>query len=152
MRDNLIFTGIAEVNGENPEEVIKTFIQQEINLQQDFKFERVHRIGRKQNNKIRPIVAKFSFYKDKETVRRAAPRALVNKRFGVNEQFPKEINDRRKALYPHLKAAKRQGHRVTMSVDRLYIDGTEFIPPELQVKPQRPSIATPLPGTSHSSN
>jgi hypothetical protein len=43
----------------------------------------------------------------------------MNKRFGVNEQFPKEINDRKKALYPHLKAAKRQGQWLTMSVDHL---------------------------------
>ena len=42
----------------------------------------------------RPIVAKFVLHKDRETVRRAAPQTLKNKPFGVNEQFPREINEK----------------------------------------------------------
>ena len=131
MRDNLIFSGIAEIPGENPEAVVRTFLKRDMKIRRSIDFERAHRIGRVERDRIRPIVAKFSSYKDREAVRRAAAGALKDTSFGVNEQFPKEINDRRKVLYPHFKAAKRAGHRVSLNVDRLYIDGAEFIPPEV---------------------
>ena len=59
-------------------------------------------------------------------IRKSAPTKLQGKRFGVNEQFPKEINDRRKELYPFYKQAKRPGKRASLVYDKLYIDGTLF--------------------------
>ena len=115
-----IFSGIAEIPGENPEAVVRTFLKRDMKIRRSIDFERVHRIGRVERDRIRPIVAKFSSYKDREAVRGAAPGALKDTSFGVNKQFPKEINDRRKVLYPHFKAAKRAGHRVSLNVDRLY--------------------------------
>ena len=44
-----------------------------------------------------PIVCRFKNFKDREVVRKAA-RELKGTRYGVSEQFPKEINDRRKLL------------------------------------------------------
>ena len=128
MRDNLVFDGIPETNEEDPEAVLKSFLKDEMDLSDEFHFERVHRMGRQIRGKNRPIVAKFSFFKERETVRRAAPRALRGKSYGVNEQFPKEINDRRKQLIPHLKTAKRQNKRAVLKVDKLYIEDRLFIP------------------------
>ena len=34
----------------------------------------------------------------------------------------KKINERRKRLYPHYKAAKRQGKRATLVADKLFIE------------------------------
>ena len=130
MRDNLLFTGISELENENTEDVVKLFIKREMKINDDIAFERVHRIGQKQRGKHRAIVAKFSSFKEKEEVRKRAPRALKNKSFGVNEQFPKEINDKRKLLYPHYKEAKRQNKKAVLNVDRLFIDGTEFKLPD----------------------
>ena len=42
----------------------------------------------------------------------------------------KEINDKRKLLYPHYKEAKRQNKKAVLNVDRLFIDGTEFKLPD----------------------
>ncbi|KAK3086429.1 hypothetical protein FSP39_018342 [Pinctada imbricata] len=64
-------------------------------------------MGKFVTGRTRPIVTKFSRFKQKELVRKTAPTVLKGTRYGVNEQFPKEINDRRKQLIPHMKAAKR---------------------------------------------
>lgn len=125
MRDNLIFDGIQEQTEEDTEEVLKTFIQKEMNISDDLPFHRVHRMGKRIPGKHRPIVAKFVLFKDREKVRRAAPSTLRNKPYGVNEQFPREIHERRKQLYPHFKTAKQQGKRASMVADKSFVDGRQ---------------------------
>ena len=92
---------------------------------QTIEFHRVDRLGRKISGKTRPIVAKFVLREDRETVRRAAPKTLKNKPFGVNEQFPKEINEKRKQIYPLYKQAKNEEKRASLKIDKLYIEGVE---------------------------
>ena len=41
----------------------------------------------------------------------------------MNEQFPKEISDRRRELLPKMHQAKRDGKTSWLSYDTLYIDG-----------------------------
>lgn len=129
MRDNLIFTGIAEEEREDTETILNGFIKNTLEITQDIGFHRVHRMGRKINGHSRPIVAKFINFKDREVVRKAAPNALrktENRNYGINEQFPKEINERRKKLYPYYKSAKRENKKANLVYDKLYIDGREF--------------------------
>jgi hypothetical protein len=207
MRDKFVFEGIPERLGENTEEVIKNFIQTELDISDEIDFHRLHRMGKQKAKKHRPIVAKFVLHKQREQVRRAAPEMLRNslqvkgipgspwentakvvtdyfrnelkisdeiqlKRvhrvsheltesstddhrtvilqltnhkdkvkviqaapritaevpYGVNEQFPREIIERRKQLYPYYKAAKRQGQRATMIVDKLFVEGSLIHP------------------------
>ncbi|KAK3103102.1 hypothetical protein FSP39_016437 [Pinctada imbricata] len=127
MRENLIFDGIPEVPDEDAEETVKRFIGDELGLTDEYKFDRVHRLGRHTPGKHRQIIAKFSSFKDKEAVRKAAPR-LKGKPYGLNEQFPKEIVERRKTLIPHLKAAKQQNKKAVLKVDKLFIDNRPFRP------------------------
>ncbi|CAG2223086.1 unnamed protein product [Mytilus edulis] len=47
---------------------------------------------------------------------------LHNTRYGIKQQFPKEIEDRRKKLYPIMKEAKYNRRNVKLVRDRLYID------------------------------
>ena len=75
----------------------------------------------------KPIVCRFKNFKDREVVRKAA-RELKGTRYGVSEQFPKEINDRRKLLWPYFPEARRQNKKAYFKRDKLYIDGSEFIP------------------------
>ena len=88
----------------------------------DIKLDRVHRLGRYNPAKTRPIIAKFCFYPDRETVRKAA-RNLAGTQYSVSQQFPKEVMARRKGLIPTLKSLKDQGRRAYISVDKLYVDG-----------------------------
>ena len=128
MRNNLVFDGLPEVNDENPEQVLTNFLSDEMGLTDSFELERVHRIGKRITGKHRPMVAKFSSFKQKEAVRKAAPRTLRGKTFWINEQFPREIADRRRKLLPHLKAARRQQKKAYLKVDKLYVNDRLFIP------------------------
>ncbi|XP_062616814.1 uncharacterized protein LOC134278517 [Saccostrea cucullata] len=129
MRDNLVFSGIPETEEENTEEVLKEFIRAEMNITEVPQFHRVHRMGKRLPDKHKPIVAKFVLHKEREIVRKAAPSSLEGKGFGVNEQFPREINERRKVVYPHYKKAKQQGKKAVMIADKLIIDSKRFFPP-----------------------
>ena len=74
----------------------------------------------------RPIIAKFERYKDKQYVKMIAPTKLRNKPFGINEQFPKEIEETRKTLHGKMKRAKRnQNNKVR---DKLYVNGVQIHP------------------------
>lgn len=141
MRDNLVFTGINESNlhqgeTENCEIIIKTFLRNEMRIEREIHFDRVHRLGfyNPQQKYPRPIVAKFTFYKDKELVRSVALKTLIGSPFGVNEQFPKEIEEKRKLLYQEAKIARQnkqnKQNKVRLVRDKLYINGQQYIPPE----------------------
>ena len=74
-------------------------------------FERVHRIGKAKTGTDgsiipAPIVAKFTFFKQRD-VRRAAFN-LAGWRAGVSEQFPPEINAIRRKYWPILKRARQE--------------------------------------------
>ena len=135
MRDNLIFEGIKEMQNENTEEALREFMKTEMNITDEPQFHRVHRMGKKIQGKHRPIVAKFVLYKERERIRKAAPSTLSGKPFGINEQFPKEINDRRKVLYPQYKQAKRMGKKAVMIADKLFVDGMQIFPTTNQNMP-----------------
>ena len=59
------------------------------------------------NERPRNIVAKFSYFKDREYIRINAVRKLHGTRIWVNEQFPPEIENNRKKLYPVMRQAKK---------------------------------------------
>lgn len=129
MRDNLIFTGIDEVEEEDTEKQLTDFTVKELKIETDIEFHRVHRIGKIKGTKPRPIVAKFAKYKQRELVRKSAPVILRgNRKYGINKQYPKEINDKRKELYPCYKTAKQNKQKASLIYDKFCIDGKLFIP------------------------
>ena len=125
MRDNLIFSGITEDNVE-PEKTVRHFLSSKLKMSPeivgDITFSRVHRLGRPEEGKCRPIIARFEHYKHRELVK-SKGKELKGSSFWVNEHFPKEINDRRKKLYPIMKENRDLDHKVALSVDKLYING-----------------------------
>ena len=70
----------------------------------------------------RPLVAKFNLYKERELVRKQWPK-LKETIYYANEQFPKQVVEKRKKLYPRVKKAKETGKTAWVSYDTLYIDG-----------------------------
>ncbi|XP_030583063.1 uncharacterized protein LOC115778849 [Archocentrus centrarchus] len=128
MRDNLVFSGIPEQAEEDAEASVREFLQHQLKLPSEavknITFHRVHRLGgKKPDNKWpRPIVAKFEHYKQKEQVR-SRGRELRGTHYSVNEQFPKEILDRRRVLFPIRKKYITEGVRATVAVDKLYVNG-----------------------------
>lgn len=151
MCENLIFSGIKEelqtnsegTKYEDSESVPKNFLRQEMDITVPIEFDRVNRLGpikqadpnqeeldnEAKNQNPRPIIAKFERYKDKQYVKMIAPKKLRNKPFGVNKQFPKEIEETRKTLYGEMKRAKRnQNNKVRLVRDKLFVNGVRIHP------------------------
>ena len=80
-----------------------------MNTTHPIEFRNVHRFGKRPspaNNPPRPLLARFLYYNDLVQVKRART-CLRGKPFGINEQFPMEIEQRRKQLYPIIKEEKQ---------------------------------------------
>ncbi|XP_061196027.1 uncharacterized protein LOC133204318 [Saccostrea echinata] len=131
VRDNLVFSGIPEHAWEDTERLLQDFIQRRFRLGYDISFERVHMVGKwsEFNEYPRNIVAKFSFFKDREFIRTNAARRFSGTKVWVNEQFPQEIEERRKKLYPVMRQARKDKKRTKLVRDILYIDGEVYTPP-----------------------
>lgn len=129
MRDNLIFSGIPDSTTDSPATLVKNFMQSALKLPLDtinqITFHRIHRLGARVGSRPRPIIANFEHYQQKELVK-SRGRELKGTAFGLNDQFPREINERRKVLYPILKQHRLKGKRASLVVDKLYIDGQLF--------------------------
>jgi hypothetical protein len=67
---------------------------------------------------LRPIVIRFIYHRDLAYV-------LENAKT-INQQFPLEIENKRKQLYPVMKEAHENGHFTGMVRDKLYIDNNLY--------------------------
>lgn len=135
MRDNLLFYGIPEVQGENCINVIHKFCEEKLNMpdaSEKIKIDRAHRFGRRdQRTGNRPIVAKFNFYQDRDEIK-SKGKQLGGTTFGISEQFPAEIARRRRVLMPKFKQAKREMKNARLIKDKLYIDGAMYTADDIQ--------------------
>jgi hypothetical protein len=129
MKDNLLFFGVDEREGENYMDTVLTFCKNELGISdaaERIKLDRAHRIGPKRTNKTRPLVAKFCYFQQRKEVRKLGHR-LKGKHYGMSEQLPREVQDRKKNLMPAFYEAKRQNKKVHFIRDRLYVNDTEFV-------------------------
>ena len=139
MRDNLVFHGLPESTPEDCESLVRTLLKEELGMGEfetrEIIFDRIHRIGRNENQRpgyIRPIVAKFHRYSEREQVRElgyAKRDALRATNKSVKPQIPAEVLEKRKPLYSVFEKAKNDGARVKLVLDKLYINGREYVPP-----------------------
>ena len=106
-RSNLLFYNIPEISGyENCEQKVQSYLHQLLPESRDeLYFDRVHRLGAPKEGKIRPIIARFTYPKQKDFVLRET-RAITGKRFGIGEDFSKATGLIRKELMGYLKAIK----------------------------------------------
>ena len=114
------------------ETLLYTFLEQNLDMAEEetneIPIERVHRLGKiREDNKPRPIIAKFSFHKDKERILSSA-RTLAGTNYGISQDFPREIVEIRKGLVKVMKEAKKKGQDTKLVYDKLYINGTRYRP------------------------
>ena len=114
------------------ETLLYTFLEQNLDTAEEETNEipigRVHRLGKiREGNKPRPIIAKFSFQKDEERILSSA-RTLAGKNYGISQNFRREIVKIRKGLVKVMKEAKKKGQDTKLVYDKLYINGTRYIP------------------------
>ena len=135
-RNNLIFFGIPEEVNETSaktESLLYCFLGDELKLKEDeidrISIERAYQLGKRNANgeKPRPIIGKFSFYKNKEFILSNA-RILAGTVFGISQDFPQEIVEIRRGLVKVLKEAKEEGSDAKLVYDKLYINGQRYIP------------------------
>jgi chromosome segregation ATPase len=133
MRNNLVFAGVSEdnSNGNEVPEITERKLRQHLvdafhiaqEIVDSIRFERVHRSpGAPVVGKIRNIVSKFTYFKDREMVRKRW-KELDGTVYRVFEQFPQDVVQKRRKLVTKMKEARRQGKRAYLAYDTLYIDG-----------------------------
>ena len=125
MKNNLVFSGLEYQKDESCEDKLRSFLYHELDIKFHVEFGNVHRFGKPGLNGVRPIVARFLYRRQLETVLSNAYR-LKGKKFGIDEQLTLEVEKKRKTLYPVMKKAKQEGKRVQLVRDRLYINGQLF--------------------------
>jgi ribA/ribD-fused uncharacterized protein len=142
-RDNLIFSGIEEVENESKQQCEDALMKilHGAGLGH-ITFERVHRLGFKKDQKdlkrdknaskdqkqSRHIIAKFSSYKDRELVWSRRFNISETQNIWIMQDFPEEIKTRRQTLMPALKAALRSPivNKASLQVDKLIVDSKVY--------------------------
>ena len=124
-RNNLIIHGIPREKNEkwqDCEDLVREMIVDKLELSGELEFDRVHRLSSKDDS---PIVARCTFYKDKEAIMKAKGKLKGSTVF-IGHDFSRRVREVRKKLAPHLKTAKSEKKKATMVFDHLNIDGKKF--------------------------
>ena len=129
MRDNLMFYNIPESSKgaqEDASKTLKSFLADEMRINDEelkqVRFDRVHHIGQKKNDKPRVIVPKFNPSYGKNIVMRHCKNLDRTKRYGVNEQLPRELEERKKHLLPKFREARDAQQKPKWSMDKLIVN------------------------------
>ena len=153
-RDNLKFFGIEDQEKETweqSEDKVREYMRKELNLDDsEIKIERAHRLPNKSSP--RPIIVKFSFYKDRETVLRAyrqkrkddnnedtsggqTDNELRQRPVRVSEDFPERVTKMRTKLFPFLKSCREAETTAYLRYDTLVVEGQPYIYDEDRGRP-----------------
>jgi len=93
-------------------------------------FDRVHRISTHtcdgRNFRSRPIIVKLSTYQDKNFIKSFIKNLPKGTNIGIFDDFPKEVDEIRRKLYPVLKAVKQEKKEVYFKVEKLLINGSLY--------------------------
>ena len=144
-RDNLVFLGVHEEKGQSCEESVLGLLNY-AGFPLDMRsIVRSHRLGPFAHHKTRPVIVRFHHYQDRETV-------WIGRKFikdscdvTVVEDFPEEIRNRRKQLYPVLNAALSYHDvqfpdyrfKARLTVDKLIISGKSYTVDTLDKLPDK---------------
>ena len=152
-RDNLLLDGEPESgsidNPENCTDIIRDFFKTKLKLDNVDKIQivRCHRLGPKKvgNKKPRTLIVKFQWFGDRQRVW-SARKMLKDSKYFLNEDFPKEIQYRRRTLRPIMQKAKALGMEAYLTVDTLVVSGKKYTINDLnklpiELNPAR--VATP---------
>jgi len=112
---------------EDSSEVLCRFLERDLDIEgaRSIEFQRVHRLGRKKGA-LRPIIARFLRYPDRERVFKAALEAQDEIDVKVYADLPTEIQENPKKQWPQLKRAREEGKTAYFrrkEPDKLFIEG-----------------------------
>ncbi|MES9884074.1 MAG: cell division protein ZapB [Sedimenticola sp.] len=127
-RNNLIFHGLkggVNESWDTSEHKVRNFICDELGIAagETFDLERVHRLRLSGNRNDGPIIAKFTKFKDRETVINSARLTLAGRsQYRVAEDFTPRVRQARRVLGEKLMSARSSGQRASLKFDKLFID------------------------------
>ena len=137
MRENLVIQGIDEDDEETwskTQEKVVSFMKNDLKINNANKsmVDRAHRVGQKNARKPRNVVVKLASSSSKDLILKNVGKLAGKTQFSVQEQFPPEINERRRRLWPIFKEAKEKKkqdrtYKVNWSLDRLYVNGKQHV-------------------------
>lgn len=124
-RNNLIIGGISEQKDENCLTRVAEFLKDRLQIDPCPSIPRVHRLGRFKPDSTRPMIVYFLDFRDTELVLANANK-LKNTNFNINRDFPKEIVNARKSLWPEYKRLRGLNPHSKISIvypAKLVVDG-----------------------------
>lgn len=132
MRDNLVIKGINEgpqETWEDTKQKVTNFMKNALkmpNVHEDM-IDRAHRSGTNNAQGPRQIIAKFRTSTARNSVFQYVKNLKDHKNLSVQEQFPPEVQEQRKRLWPKFKEAKSDPrNKVKWATDKLIINGKAF--------------------------
>lgn len=128
-RSNLIVYGLPEganENNETLESAVNTGILKDIMKLEPVGIERIHRIGRPETGKVRPVIFKLLDGRDKARILKNGSK-LKNTTLAIGEDFSPKIRDIRRKLWASAKANRDNNEKVNLAFDKLYIDDQAYV-------------------------
>lgn len=127
-RNNLIIYGLSESSDEDVrtleakvrDDIFKKILGIEIDS-----IERVHRIGRKQSQRTRPVIIRLFNFAEKTKILSSCFK-LKNTQISISEDFSKKVRDTRAKLWRSAVSDKAKGAKVSLAFDKLKINGKTF--------------------------
>ena len=101
---------------------LRDLLTDKLEIGSNVQFDRVHRVNSRPDS---PLIACFTFYKDKLEILKAKTR-LKGSRIFIGEDFSLGVRQTRKKLAAIMKEKRNAGHKVSMIYDHLIIDGEKF--------------------------
>ena len=136
-RSNLVLDGIPYEEGEDVEVKVRQLfsVNMKVENAQNIQFVRLHRLPNK-----RKIIVRFEHFQDRMLVWQKR-RMLKGTSIWIEEDFPKEIRNKRQVLQPIFRKAVKIPHvRASLVEDRLIINGQTFTTENLHMLPTALSL------------
>ncbi len=136
-RDNLKIYNVPESEGENLRIWFGKFLSDKLGflVPTMMDVDRIHHIGKPGGKGTRPTIIKFTKYSDREAVWNRR-KELKDSGISMSEHFPEEIDRKRRTLFPIMKAARRDGQRAFLAVDKLIINQQTYTVDTLSQLPE----------------
>lgn len=124
-RKNLVVKGVVDEEREGEtdtqEKIVSVLQKIGVGIDVNNEVEEIRRIGRYEARRTRPILIKLVTFNKKQEVLKNATK-LKGSDIWINEDYPREIQEERRKLFPKLKQAREKGYRAHIRYNKLIID------------------------------
>lgn len=132
---NLVMRGILDKEGEKEGETRDkvSAVMQKIGVNFDIKEEldEVRRIGKYNPQKKRPVLIKLTREATRARILRNT-KVLKGTEIWIDEDYPKEVQEERRRLIPHMKEARERGYRAQLRYNKLIVNGVIYRADEVE--------------------